>query len=64
MHHLVLGTGRDHAGFMGIRAVLETHEHRHLGAERAAVELDRLLAAAIEEQVGLDLHCVSSLGVG
>ena len=63
MHHLVLGTGRGHAGFMGIRAILEMHEHRHLRAECAAVELERLLAAAIEEQVGLDLHCVSFLGV-
>ena len=28
----------------------------HLGAELGAVEIERLLAAAIEEQVGLDLH--------
>jgi hypothetical protein len=49
---------------MGLRSVLETHEHRDLGAERAAVELDRLLAAALEEQVGLDLHGVSFSRVG
>src|SRR6266542_2568685 len=53
MHDLALGTRRDHGG---VGAVLEAHEHRHLGAERAPVELDRLLAAALEEQVGLDLH--------
>jgi hypothetical protein len=49
---------------MGLRAVLEAHEHRDLGAERATVELDRFLAAAIEEQVGLDLHGVSFSGSG
>ena len=27
-----------------------------LGAELATVELDRLFAAAVEEQIGLDLH--------
>src|SRR5262249_46226217 len=32
------------------------HEKRDLGAERATVELDRLLAAAIEAQIGLDDH--------
>jgi hypothetical protein len=46
MHYLVPGTGRAHAGFIGIWAVLEAHEHRDLGADRAAVKLDRLLAAA------------------
>ena len=35
---------------------LIAHQHRHLGAERLAVELDRLFAAAFEEQVRLDLH--------
>ena len=49
MHHLVLGARRDHAGLMRLRAVLEAHEHGHLGAQRAAVELDRFVAAAIEE---------------
>src|SRR5712691_6269030 len=53
MHHLVLATWRHHGG---VRAFLEAHEHRHLGSERAAVELDRLLAATVEEQIGLDLH--------
>ena len=28
------------------------------------VELDRLLAAAVEEQIGLDLHGISSYGFG
>ena len=57
VHHLVLGTGRHHAGWLGLRAVLEAHEHGHFRAERFAVELERLVAAAVEEQVGLDLHC-------
>jgi len=63
VHHLVSGIGREHAGFAWFRAFLEAHEHRHLGAERAAVELDCLLAAAVEEQIGLDLHGIS-LGLG
>src|SRR6185437_6119084 len=28
--------------------------------ERAAIKFDRLLAAAVEEQVGLELHCIFS----
>jgi len=59
MHHLVLRTGRDHAWWRGLRAVLEAHEHHHLSAEDLLRELDRLLAAAIEEQVGLDVHSIS-----
>jgi hypothetical protein len=49
---------------MRFRAVLETHEHRDLGAERAAVKRGRFLAAAVEEQVGLDVNGVSSSGFG
>src|ERR1700730_5373690 len=65
VHDLVLGARRDHAGLMRSGAVLEAHEHRHLGAKLGAVKLDRSLAAAVKEQVGLDLHGVSfrSLGV-
>jgi hypothetical protein len=58
MHHFLGVAVRS-----GFRAVLEPHEHRHLGAQRAAVELDRLVAAAFEEQVGLDLHGVSISGI-
>ena len=54
MHHLVLAAWRDHAG--GNRAFLVAHEHRHFRAKRLLVELDRLFAAAIEEQIGLYLH--------
>jgi hypothetical protein len=48
---------------MRLRAVLEARQHLDFGAELRPVELDRLLAAAVEEQVWLDLHGVSS-GVG
>jgi hypothetical protein len=64
MHHLLTGAGWDHAGVRGLRAVLEAQEHGDLRAERAAVKLDRLLAAAVEKQVGLDVHGVSSSGFG
>ena len=43
---------------------LEAHEHHHLSAEGLLIELDRLLAAAIEEQVGLDVHSISLSVVG
>jgi hypothetical protein len=46
----------DHAWLMGHWPVLETHEHRHLRAERPAVEFDRLFAATVEEQISLNLH--------
>jgi len=59
MHHLVASIGRAHAGF---RAVLEADEGFHLGTKRFAVELHRLLAAAVEEQVGLDNVVVLSCG--
>jgi len=32
------------------------HHADHFGADRLAVELDRFFAAAVEEQIGLDLH--------
>src|SRR5215469_8325452 len=52
MHDLVVAAGWNHAGRRRLRAVLETHHHLDLGAERLLVELDRLLAAAVEEQIG------------
>src|SRR5207245_8932834 len=51
MHDLVVAAGRNPAGGRGFRAVLETHHHLDLGAERLLVEFDRLLAAAVEEQI-------------
>src|SRR6516165_5561746 len=51
MHDLVVAAGRDPAGRRRLRAILETHHHLDLGAERLLVELDRLLAAAVEEQI-------------
>ena len=62
VHHLVLGLRR--RPVFGLGAVLEAHEHLDLGAKRALVELDRLLGATVEEQVGLDLHGVSFSGLG
>src|SRR5260370_18438971 len=51
MHDLVVAAGRNPVGRRRFRAVLETHHHLDLGAERLLVELDRLLAAAVEEQI-------------
>jgi hypothetical protein len=34
---------------IGVRALLVAHERGHLGAELAAVELERLVAASVEE---------------
>src|SRR4051794_2840141 len=56
MHHLILSAGRN-AALLG--AALETHHHRHLCAQRTAVELERFFATAIKVQVSLDLHCGS-----
>ena len=61
VHHLVLGAGRHHAGRAGFGAVLVAHHGRHLGADRAVVELDRRLALALEVQVRLDFHFISFL---
>src|SRR5436190_24022823 len=55
MHHLVLGPGR--APFLRFRRrVLEAHQHLDLDAERLLVEVERLLGAAVEEQIDLGLH--------
>jgi hypothetical protein len=55
MHHFVLGARWSHARLRrGI--VLEAQQDLHFGAERRLVELDRLLAAAVEEQIGLHVH--------
>src|SRR5262252_7167461 len=51
MHDLVVAAGRNHAGRRRLRAFLIAHHHLDLGAERLLVELDRLLAAAVEEQI-------------
>src|SRR5262245_42753426 len=51
MHDLVVAAGRNHAGRRRFRAFLIAHHHLDLGAERLLVELDRLLAAAVEEQI-------------
>ena len=59
MHHLVLVGRRAHRL---VGTVLPTHQHRHLGAERLLIEIERLVAAAVEEQIGLNLHGFSSTG--
>ena len=41
-------------GRLRFGAFLVAHEEVHLRAERGAVKLERLFAAAAEEQVGLD----------
>src|SRR5215472_17580499 len=51
MHDLVVAAGRNHAGRRRLRAFLIAHHHLDLGAQRLLVELDRLLAAAVEEQI-------------
>src|SRR5215475_141242 len=51
MHDLVVAAGRNHAGGRRLRAFLIAHHHLDLGAQRLLVELDRLLAAAVEEQI-------------
>src|SRR5215471_12160260 len=63
MHDLVVAAGRDHPGRRRLRAFLIAHHHLDLGAERLLVELDRLLAAAVEKQIrcrhGLSPLCKS-----
>ena len=56
MHYFVLRARRDHPLLLWFRTLLEAHQYRHLSAENVAVEFDRLLAAAVKEQVRLDLH--------
>ena len=53
VHHLVLVARRAHR-FVG--AVLPAHQHADFSAERFFVKLDRFIAAAVEEQIGLHLH--------
>src|SRR5215510_434494 len=63
MHDLVVAAWRDHTGRRRLRAFFIAHHHLDLGAERLLVELDRLLAAAVEEQIrcrhGLSPLCKS-----
>src|SRR5262245_57489588 len=53
VHDLVRHARGRHAG---IGAVLVAHEPDHFRADRAAVELDRLVTAAVEEEIRLDLR--------
>src|SRR5262245_20562951 len=43
----------------GRRPILAAQERRHLGAKRLGTERDRLLTAAIEAQIGLDVPSLS-----
>src|SRR5262245_13381377 len=61
VHDLVLAAGRNHAGRRLLRTFVESHHHPDLGAERLLVEFDRLLAAAIEEQIRCHWHDLSPL---
>src|SRR5208282_3572484 len=53
VHHLVLDTGWGGAGRGWFGIVLETHQHLHFGAERLAVEFNRLFTAPVEDQIQL-----------
>src|SRR5438552_12506779 len=64
MHDLVFAARRDRPRRVRTGHVLEPREKRHFGAQRLAVELDRLLAATLEDQVRLNLHKFSSACVG
>lgn len=64
MHHLLFVAGRDHAGAIRFGGVLEAREPSRLSTELGPVERDSFLAAAVKEQVGLDLHGVSLFGAG
>src|SRR5690606_8719556 len=56
VHHLVAGRRRHalRAAGLAVGAVLVAHQHAGLGAERLAVEIERLFGAALEEEVGED----------
>src|SRR5205085_4110532 len=56
MHDLVLAAGGNHAGRRRLRAFLVAHHHLDLGAKRLLVEVERFLAAAVEEQVRCHWH--------
>src|SRR5215211_3504754 len=60
MHDLVLAAGLNHAGRGWFRIFLEAHHHLDFGAERLLVELECLLAPAVEEQVRCYRHGLSS----
>jgi hypothetical protein len=59
--HDLLRVAVDH---VGVRAVLVAHQHLDLGADRFAIELERLIAATVEEKIRDDLHRGASLGLG
>src|SRR5262245_56676793 len=56
VHDLVLVPGREDTGWRRVGRVPEAEQLDRRGAERRPVELDRLFAAAVKEQIGLDLH--------
>src|SRR5688500_8589390 len=55
VHHLVAGQRGAVGAFGAFGTVFVFHEKGGFGAERAAVERERFLGAAFEEEVGLDL---------
>src|SRR3954452_2744318 len=63
MHDFVFRSWRQHARRTRLGRFFETHEHGNFGTERAAVEIKRLLATAIEEQIRLDQHGFSLPGL-
>src|SRR6476646_67525 len=55
MHDLVFGARRQHAGRRRGRAVPEAHHGDDLRSDGAPVEIQRLLAASVEHEIGADL---------
>src|SRR5262249_45654001 len=56
VHHLLAPALGDHAGRRRLRGLVVADD-LHLRAQHALVQPERLFADAVEEQVGLDLHC-------
>src|SRR5436305_13487287 len=63
MHDLVLAAGGNHAGRRRLRAFLVAHHHLDLGPKRLLIEVERLLAAAVEEQIRCYWHDLSPFEV-
>ena len=49
VHHFVLRARGNHPRWRGLWAVPIAHQHRHFGAERAAIKVERLFAAPFKE---------------
>jgi len=61
VHHLVVQARWQGAIGRWLGVLLEAHQGRDLAAQLVAVEVQGLFAAAVEREIGLDLHGVSLL---